>query len=89
MEYKEYEKILEQAMVDYVNSGGSVYYLGSVTKEYIFSYDNELDADDHKKNLSDKAVRAIIKKEPLPKGIRLEKCIWHRKDQKHESDTGD
>lgn len=24
--------------------------------------------------------QAILKKETLPKGIRLEKCIWHRKD---------
>lgn len=85
MEYAEYKKILDKGMIDYVNSGGSTFYMGSATKEYVFSYDNEQDAADHKKHLSDKAVQAILKKETLPKGIRLEKCIWHRKDCKDES----
>lgn len=80
MEYKDYKRILDEAMVSYVNHGGSTYNMNCVLKEYIFSYDNESMADDHKKHLSDKAVQAILKKETLPKGIRLEKCIWHRKD---------
>lgn len=80
MEYTEYKEILDSAMIDYVNSGGSTFYLGSVTKEYVFSYEKENDAADHKKNLSDKAIQAIIKKKKLPEGIKLEKCIWHRKD---------
>lgn len=80
MEHSEYKKILDKAMVDYVNGGGSVYYMGSVTKEYIFSYEEEPIAADHKEYLSNKAIQAILKKEKLPKGIRLEKCIWHRKD---------
>ena len=39
MEYTGYKKILDDALVDYVNSGGSVFYMGSVIKEYIFDYD--------------------------------------------------
>ena len=80
MEYRDYKKILDEAMASYVNQGGSTYNMNYVLKEYVFSYDNESMADDQKKHLSDKAVQAILKKETLPKGIRLEKCIWHRKD---------
>lgn len=79
MKYEEYKKILDKGMIDYVNSGGSTFYMVSATKEYVFSYEKEQDAADHKKHLSDKAVQAILKKETLPKGIRLEKCIWHGK----------
>ncbi len=79
MEYTEYKKIIDKGMIDYLNGGGSVFYMGSATKEYVFSYENENDAADHKKNLSDKAVQAILRKGTLPNGIRLEKCIWHGK----------
>lgn len=80
MEYSEYKKILDEGMVEYVNGGGSIYHMSKALKEYIFSYDNESMAADHKRHLLDKAVQAILNKEKLPKGIRLEKCILHRKD---------
>lgn len=32
MEYAEYKKILDKGMIDYVNSGGSTFYMGSATK---------------------------------------------------------
>lgn len=80
MEYEEYKEILNAAMIDYVNSGGSLYYMGTVKKEYIFSYENGHISYEDKKRLSDKAVQAMIKKQKLPSGIRLEKCIWHGKD---------
>lgn len=81
MEYAEYKKILDEAMVSYVNNGGSVFYMGSVTKEYIFSYDNNMIPCDHKDHLNNKAIQAIMQKQKLPPGIRLEKCIWHGKDR--------
>lgn len=85
MEYTEYKQILDAAMVDYVNSGGSVFYMGSVVKEYIFEYDNENMAYDSRRRLEDKAVIAIAEKKRLPEGIRLKKCIWHgRKDVGNE-----
>lgn len=80
MEHVEYKKILDQAMIDYVNSGGSVFHMDSVTKEYIFDYDNENMAYEACTRLEDKAIRAIIEKKILPEGIRLKQCIWHRKD---------
>ena len=80
MEYIEYKDILDQALLDYINSGGSIYYITNTVREYIFSYENENLPDDNKKNLSDKAVQMILKRKDLPKGIRLEKCILHGKD---------
>jgi len=81
MEYTEYEKILDKAMVDYINGGGSVLYMGRVVKEYIFEYDNENMAYETRKHLEDKAIRAIMEKKKLPDGIRLKQCIWHGKDR--------
>lgn len=79
MEYKEYKKILDQAMVDYVNNGGSVFYMDNVTKEYAFDYDNRNMAYDTYAQLENKAIKAIMEKKRLPEGIRLKQCIWHRK----------
>lgn len=80
MEYIEYKDILDQALLDYINGGGSIYYITNTVREYIFAYENENLPDDDKKNLSDKAVQMILKNKALPKGIRLEKCVLHRKD---------
>lgn len=80
MEYSEYKDILDQALLDYINGGGSIYYITNTVREYIFSYENENLPDDNKKNLSDKAVQMILKRKALPKGIRLEKCVLHGKD---------
>lgn len=80
MEYSEYKDILDQALLDYINGGGSIYYITNTVREYIFSYENENLPDDDKKNLSDKAVQMILKRKALPKGIRLEKCVLHGKD---------
>lgn len=79
MEYVEYKKILDQAMVDYVNSGGSVFYMDNVTKEYIFDYEEKDMAYETRTRLEDKAIKAIMEKKRLPEGIRLKQCIWHRK----------
>lgn len=84
MEYTEYKKILDAAMVDYVNSCGSVFYMGSVVKEYIFDYDNKNMVYESRRCLEDKAVKAITEKKSLPEGIRLKQCIWHGKDVGNE-----
>lgn len=81
MEYAEYKKILDEAMIDYVNSGGSVFYINRVVKEYIFDYEDENMAYDSRRRLEDKAIKAIMEKKRLPEGIRLKQCIWHRKDR--------
>jgi len=69
MEYSEYKKILDEGMVEYVNGGGSIYHMSKALKEYIFSYDNESMAADHKRHLSDKAVQAILKKKRCRKAL--------------------
>jgi len=81
MEYKEYKSILDAALVDYINNGGSVFYMGSAVKEYIFEYDNESMECDMRGCFENKAVKAITEKKNLPDGIRLKQCIWHRKDR--------
>lgn len=81
MEHAEYKKILDKAMIDYINSGGSVFYMNRVVKEYIFDYEDENMAYDSRSRLEDKAVKAIMEKKRLPEGIRLKQCIWHRKDR--------
>lgn len=81
MKYTEYKKILDKAMVEYINSGGSVFYMGSVIKEYIFDHDNENMAYEARRRLEDRAIRAITEKKNLPEGIRLKQCIWHGKDR--------
>lgn len=80
MEHAEYKKILDKAMIDYVNNGGSVLYMNRVVKEYIFDYEDKNMAYDSRRRLEDKAVKAIMEKKRLPEGIRLKQCIWHRKD---------
>ncbi len=84
MKYAEYKNILDKAMVDYVNSGGSVFYMRNVIKEYIFDYDNENMAYKARKRLEDKAIKAITEKKNLPDGIRLKQCIWHGRDVGNE-----
>lgn len=79
MEYTGYKKILDDALVDYVNSGGSVFYMGSVIKEYIFDYDDKNIPYETPTRLEDKAIKAITEKKKLPEGIRLKQCIWHVK----------
>lgn len=81
MEYEEYKKFLDEAMVDYVNNGGSVFYMNCIVKEYVFDYDNENMSYERRRRLEDKAVIAINEKKRLPDGIYLKKCIWHGKDR--------
>lgn len=80
MEYTEYKKILDDGMVDYINSGGSVLYMTHTVKEYVFDYDNKDMSYDARRRLEDKAIKAIIEKKKLPDGIRLKQCVWHRMD---------
>lgn len=81
MEYAEYKGILDAALTDYINNGGSVFYMADAVKEYIFDYDNGTMPFDTKNRLEDKAVKAITEKKKLPDGVRLVKCIWHGKDR--------
>lgn len=81
MEHVEYKKILDEAMIDYINSGGSVLYMGNAVKEYVFDYDDENMAYEARRRLEDKAIKAITEKKNLPEGIRLKQCIWHGKDR--------
>ena len=69
MKYSEYKDILDQALLDYINGGGSIYYITNTVREYIFSYENENLPDDNKKNLSDKAVQVCTTR----KGLTYEK----------------
>lgn len=84
MEYVEYKKILDQAMIDYNNRGGSLLYMSDVIHEYVFDYDNDNISYEERKHLDDRAVKAIAEKKRLPEGIRLKQCIWHRRDVGNE-----
>lgn len=79
MKYEEYKRIINDGMVEYVNKGGSTFYIGNAFKEYFFEYENESLPNDSKKSLSDKAIQAIGEQKVLPQGIRLVGCIWHER----------
>ena len=81
MEYAEYKSILDAAFTDYINNGGSVFYMADAVKEYFFDYDNGSMPYETKNRLEDKAVKAIVEKKKLPDGVRLVKCIRHGKDR--------
>lgn len=79
MKYEEYKPLLDRAMVEYVNSGYSTFYIGNAVREYFFDYENEPVAYDTKKNLSDKAIQCIMQKKPLPDGIVLSRVVLHER----------
>ena len=78
MEYAEYKEILDKALADYVNNGGSVYYIGNAMKEYFFEYNGLISADKQDR-LNNKAIQAMLEKKPLPEGIRLTQCVIHER----------
>lgn len=79
MKYEEYKKIIDDGMVEYTNKGYSTFYVGNAIKEYVFDYEDKMLPYDSKKNLSDKAMQAIIAHKPFPEGIQLVRCIWHER----------
>lgn len=81
MEYADYKEILDRAMVDYVNQGGSVFHIDGIIREYTFTYSDENLSADAKERLDNKAVQAIVNKQKLPSGVKLEQCIWYRRDE--------
>lgn len=72
MKYEEYKPIIDEAIVLYVLKGGSIMRLSSAIHEYEFDMDGSL-PHDTKERLEDKAVVAIINKEPLPRGVTLKR----------------
>ena len=84
MEYAEYKSILDAALMDYINNGGSVFYMADAVKEYIFEYDNQTMPYETRNRLEDKAVKAITEKKKLPDGVRLVKCIWYERTGNEE-----
>lgn len=76
MKYEEYQKIINDAMYDYVNAGGSTFSLFKVQKRYKFDIEDKTMPSERVDRLIDKAVQAINFKDPLPKGIRLVGCKW-------------
>ncbi|SHO51385.1 hypothetical protein [Anaerocolumna xylanovorans] len=76
MKYQEYENILKEALLEYLQSGGSLVdaALKDIPKEYIYEFDKKY-PEDTKKQLIDKAHRAMRMKKDLPEGIRLVKVI--------------
>ncbi len=77
MTYNEYKEIINDAISDYCNQGGSLLNiaLNSPIKEYIYEFD-EMFPEDTKKNLIDKAHQAMQKQIDFPPGIRLIKVIF-------------
>lgn len=76
MTYIECKKIINNSLADFCNSGGSLFKLNNLIKEYVFRFDIEPMADDHKKILSDKAIRCILSGSDLPPNVQLEHIIY-------------
>ncbi len=76
MKYQEYESILKEALLEYLQDGGSLVEaaLKDMPKEYIYEFDEKY-PEDIKKQLIDKAHRAMRVKKDLPDGIRLVKVV--------------
>ncbi|MGN6715432.1 hypothetical protein SAMN02745136_01066 [Anaerocolumna jejuensis DSM 15929] len=76
MKYQEYESILKEALLEYLQNGGSLVEaaLKDMPKEYIYEFDEKY-PEDIKKQLIDKAHRAMRVKKDLPDGIRLVKVV--------------
>lgn len=77
MTHREYKKMINDAVAEYCNTGGSLLNiaLNKTVKEYIFEFDDML-SEDAKENLIDKAHQAIQKKEDLPPGVQLIKMVF-------------
>ena len=76
MECKEYMKIINDAMYEYINAGGSPFYILGLQKRYKFDVEDKTLPHEKVEKMVDKAVQAIGMKDPLPKGIRLVGCKW-------------
>lgn len=72
MKFSECRKIINNSLADFYNNRGSLFKFNNLIKEYVFKFDIEPMADDHKKILSDKAVKCILNEQDLPPNIRLE-----------------
>lgn len=77
MTYEEYMKIINEAIIEYCNNGGSLVKiaLSNPIREYIYEFDEVLSEDD-KEKLIDNAHLAMQREEDLPPGIRLKKVIF-------------
>ncbi|MDF2870281.1 MAG: hypothetical protein K0R05_1856 [Anaerocolumna sp.] len=77
MIYQEYEKIVKEALHDYLQRGGSLVEaaLKDIPKEYIYEFDDKY-PEDTQKQLIDKAHQAMRRRQDLPNGIRLVKVVF-------------
>jgi hypothetical protein len=77
MKYQDYEKIVKEALHDYLQRGGSLVEaaLKNIPKEYIYEFDDKY-PEDTKKQLIDKAHQAMRNRQDLPNGIRLVKVVF-------------
>jgi len=76
MKYQACEELLKEALLTYLQNGGSLVdaALKDIPKEYIYEFDEKY-PEDTKKQLIDKAHRAMRMKKDLPEGIRLVRVI--------------
>lgn len=83
MKYHEYERILKDALYEYLQDGGSLVEaaLKDIPKEYIYEFDKKY-PEDTKKQMIDKAYQAMRMKQDLPQGIRLAKVILKKTERK-------
>lgn len=82
MKYQEYERILKEALQEYLKNGGSLVEaaLKDIPKEYIYEFDKKY-PEDTKKQMIDKAYQAMGMKKDLPQGVRLVKVILKKADK--------
>lgn len=76
MIYNKYKKLINDALIEYFENGGSLVYLAlhDLNKEYIFEFDEPI-PENEKEILIDNAIKAIEEGKDLPENIELVNII--------------
>lgn len=76
MIYNKYKKLINDALIEYFENGGSLVYLAlhDLNKEYVFEFDEPI-PENEKEILIDNAIKAIEEGKDLPENIELVNII--------------
>ena len=76
MIYNKYKKLINDALIEYFENGGSLVYLAlhDLNKEYIFEFDEPI-PENEKEILIDNAIKAIEEGKDLQENIELVNII--------------
>ena len=76
MIYNKYKKLINDALIEYFENGGSLVYLAlhDLNKEYVSEFDEPI-PENEKEILIDNAIKAIEEGKDLPENIELVNII--------------